>query len=279
MTEQHVAAATVTIASEVVKELAMPVYRDLAKPSAQQIGEALGTIFGVLNTALLPVALLNSRRKLWFDKLNSDLEVYIKSLPKDRFAPPPMGIATSIVTALPYAMESEDLRRMFFNLLATAIDSETVNDAHPAFADIIRGMSGDDAIIFTDFVRSSHKYIKAYFIQFQSGPLNEEYIQAHYEISIPNVYVPHSEFEPISASRSYQNLARLGLIIVDDRHANTHQHPVADLDPFLRSKFDGILREKPDTENLRVICTNRSISLSDWGKIFSKICLGIDKEN
>ncbi|EGR2394464.1 DUF4393 domain-containing protein, partial [Vibrio cholerae] len=49
-------------------DLLKEIYGDLAKPSVVKVGEALETVFGLGNTALLPLTLLNEVSRMRFQK-------------------------------------------------------------------------------------------------------------------------------------------------------------------------------------------------------------------
>lgn len=53
--------------------------------------------------------------------------------------------------ALQYTGHQENLRELYANLLATSLDAETSEQAHPAFVDMIKNMSPDEARIMRLF--------------------------------------------------------------------------------------------------------------------------------
>lgn len=48
---------------------------------------------------------------------------------------------------------------MFVNLLSRAIDKERVNEAHPAFTQIINQLSPDEAVIIYELSKQSYEYL------------------------------------------------------------------------------------------------------------------------
>ena len=66
---------------------------------------------------------------------------------------PPPYIAVPAVEALRYTAEEPALCEMYLHLLATAMDSRTVPLAHPAFAEIIRQLTPDEARIINLFAQ------------------------------------------------------------------------------------------------------------------------------
>jgi hypothetical protein len=61
-----------------------------------------------------------------------------------RIEPKPM-IAGPTIDAMKYCGSEPHLRDLFANLLATAMDARTAENVHPAFVEIIKQLSADQA--------------------------------------------------------------------------------------------------------------------------------------
>jgi hypothetical protein len=127
------------------KKLTTAVYADLASPAFQEMGSVLGR---AVRVALAPL-----RGTLWsFERVESwiqvQMEMRLRSVPPERILPPAPEVAVPVLMAITYTT-AEELRTMFANLLATAMDSQTAEIAHPGFADIVRQMSPVDANVFS----------------------------------------------------------------------------------------------------------------------------------
>jgi hypothetical protein len=130
---------------------AVPVYEDALQPAVREIGIGLQTIAKTIHIALAPISAL-----VWgYDQIK-DFAVTtaaekLKHVPRERIQTPDPHVVGPALEALRYAGHQGYLRELYANLLATCLDSETARNAHPAFVDIVNGMSPDDARIMRLF--------------------------------------------------------------------------------------------------------------------------------
>jgi len=149
MAEDHDLLGNVARTAEAIKGLAevVPIYPDVIQPAAREIGKALGTVGKAVNVLLAPLESV-----IWgYEKFQQIfvplLEERLEGIAKDRLITPKLLIAGPTIEGLKYAGQEPSLRDMYVNLLATAMDRETAEKAHPAFAEIIRQLTPDEARI------------------------------------------------------------------------------------------------------------------------------------
>jgi hypothetical protein len=131
------------------------------QPDMRAAGRALGTSARILaetvRTALLPLAAVNIGVRKFEDylrgKFADELDDATSSIPEDLLQEPPLNIAGPVMQGLSYTHESEQLRRMFLALLATSMDASREDEAHPAFADIVRQLAPDEASVLAALFR------------------------------------------------------------------------------------------------------------------------------
>lgn len=137
---------------ELIKEIAQvpgllkEVYGDLAKPGVEQVGKALGTVIGLGNTILWPVALANEKARI---AIESNLEKYRKRfeyIPKDEITEVTPEIGVPIVEKITY-VTNEELSDMYVELLAKASTASSASLAHPSFVNVINNLSPDEAVL------------------------------------------------------------------------------------------------------------------------------------
>jgi len=126
---------------------AVPVYEDALQPAAKEVGKSLETVAKSINVALLPISGL-----IWgFDQLkdfvSSSVAHKLRNIPIERITTPSPLVAGPALDALKYAGHEESLREMYANLLATVLDSQTATAAHPAFVEVIRQLTPEEARI------------------------------------------------------------------------------------------------------------------------------------
>lgn len=132
---------------EAAKSLIAPAYTDAVQPAAKEIGRALETVAKCVNIALVPLAALVWGYEQTADYLNRRLSEKLAGTPPERITTPPANVAGPAVEAMRFTAQTEELREMYASLLATAMDSETATSAHPAFVEIIKQITQDEARI------------------------------------------------------------------------------------------------------------------------------------
>lgn len=95
---------------------------------------------------------LAEKRKLQYavelEKYNRELHEKIDAIPDEKRVNPDIQIVAPALEASKYCVEKEELRKMFVNLIASSISSDTAVNVHPIFTDIISKLSSTDALLF-----------------------------------------------------------------------------------------------------------------------------------
>lgn len=136
-------------------ELVKTAYDDALKPVSKEAGKALGTLGKTVNVALAPL-----RGLVWsWERIEQYLSEAVerklaeRKVPADRVTTPDPDIAVPAVQALTYSK----LRENYANLIATAMDKQTAGDAHPAFVEILKQLTSDEAKIL-EFLPDAGRY-------------------------------------------------------------------------------------------------------------------------
>lgn len=144
--------------NEIAKELANQTssvldraYDDAVHPSAVSIGDT---------ASLIPrtVGVLLGRWKVWVvnGEWNIDLAINqvaekLEDVPEERLCEPAPNVVAPAIQQLSHSFDSEELRKLYVNLLATSMDRERRNGAHPSFVNLIGQMTPDEAKIMAWF--------------------------------------------------------------------------------------------------------------------------------
>ena len=130
------------VATELVKQVPIKeVYKDGLSPAVQETGSALTDFVKTIRLALAPLqftAALQDRYVRFLDKS-------VRRIPEDRRILPAPQIVGPILEAIKYEREDTLISDMYNEVLSRAFDRD--EDAHPAYAPLIKQLSADEAII------------------------------------------------------------------------------------------------------------------------------------
>lgn len=148
------------------------IYKDVAQPAARQVGGALESTAKVARLLLAPIEYLAAYEERW----QRYLERVAQKVPEDRRIEAPSQVVGPVLEGLRYVNEQDVIAELFVNLLARAIDSKRVSEAHPAFASIISQINTDEAQIIyrlhqRSFIRRTYSALNAQTNTFSGGQL------------------------------------------------------------------------------------------------------------
>lgn len=121
------------------------VYKDALQPTVQSIGKIISYPTRILRMAFSPVEkwLLNSEASL--NLAVESVSEKLKKVPEDKIVPLEPYIAVPAILQLSYCENSEDLRNLYANLLASSMNVDKKWTVHPAYVDIIKQLNPDEA--------------------------------------------------------------------------------------------------------------------------------------
>jgi hypothetical protein len=134
---------------------AIPVYDDAIQPAAKQIGQSLETITKTVNIALAPIKALvwgYEQIELW---ITASVATKLKHVKSEDIISPPPNVAGPAIEALRYVGFDDQLRELYANLLAAAMDKKTVSQAHPAYVEVLKNLSSGEAMILQVYKSTS----------------------------------------------------------------------------------------------------------------------------
>lgn len=121
------------------------VYDDLAHPSAKSIGNTLSFLPRTVGVWLgkWEKWIINGEESIHLTA--KAVEERVKTIPEEDLTEPESYVAVPAIQQLSYCYDSEELRKMYANLLASSMDKRTKFTVHPSFVDIIKQLSPDEA--------------------------------------------------------------------------------------------------------------------------------------
>jgi hypothetical protein len=131
--------------AKAVEEIGAPFYRDAIAPSAKPFGSALETIVRGINAALLPLRGFAWGVERLEEFVTSSVDPKLRMIPPDKRRPPNPNIITPALIAVRFTEEEPDVQEMFAKLIASSTDERVADRAHPAFVEIIKQLTSDEA--------------------------------------------------------------------------------------------------------------------------------------
>jgi hypothetical protein len=257
--------------AKAVAELAksVPIYGDAIQPAAKEVGRSLHLVTRAVNAALTPIEGLVWGVEKIRDFVRERVATKLDNVPPEDVQQPKPHIAVPAIEALRYTGAESDLAELYANLLATSMDQVTAYRAHPAFVDIIKNMSPDEAKVMRYLATSGDQPV----IEIRRVRVTDHTFQVlARQVSLlgRNASCEHQSLCP----NYLDNLARLGLVTIPDGRffsSDEIYHELENQDQIkrLRDKFtiDGEWSVEID---------KGKVELTDLGKQFVRVCV-IDK--
>ena len=200
-----------------IKEL----YKDLLQPSAREVGAGLGSVAKTARFVLAPfeyLGNLHDRYLFFLKRLHEKVEG--KNL--QEVSPQLSG---PVLEGLRFLEDDSLLAEMFINILARALDRETASTAHPAFVEILKQLSPDEALILYKIKKRSYEF----HVQLDFDPVENRF---HIDRVIRNdfpvdelvypgnytMYINHLSYLNVAGIPEYKNQKHL----YDDSGLSTH---------------------------------------------------------
>ena len=260
------AAEALTALSESV-----PVYRDGVQPGMVQVGKAVETVGKAVNVALAPLRLVVWGYEQIEGYLVDRVGTLLADVPQDRIVSPDLNVAGPAVEAMKFAGHKPELREMYAKLLAASMDADTAVSAHPAFVEVIRQLTPDEAKVLALFCEMTEIPM----VLLGSKHLKEEELSVTYQISVVRRNFSLCGYEadcehPQLSSIYLDNLDRLKLIRLEpnefidrDVYSPLEEHPeIAD-----------DVAEIEATPDREVHFQKGVAMVTDFGKAFCSVCI------
>lgn len=254
-----------SVLPDVISSTSDALQKNLPATVAQADG-VLSSIVGFFNNVVLyPVKQANLTFKYKLEAFEDDLKEKIKDIPEENLQVPPTMIAGPTLEALRYTYDEAELREMYENLLASAMDTRIASQAHPSFVDAIKQMSPIDAQVLA--IITDYRQLRCAEIKFAMKGTSKVYTYA-----MPNHFILElaSVADPFLVSTSIINLQRLGFITVVDGRMRDADYQELKNHPYTFSRLSIYEEFGKDIE---VNMSERTVVLNNLGVQFAKVCL------
>ena len=237
--------------------------------TAKQTDGALSTVVGFFNNVVLyPVKKANLTFKYKLEAFEDDLKEKIKDIPTENLQIPPVKIAGPVLESLRYAYDEEELREMYEEMLATAMDNRKVHQVHRSYVDAVKQMEPLDAQVLRR-IYDNGKIVTVHVKIYLTG--NEKnHIDAmpyHYSSKLTDLG------DPFQISASISNLLRLGLVISKVGSVNPRiERQILD-EAFVQERRRIYSQVDGSDVSVSVSQDCDIISLDSYGRNFVDICM------
>jgi len=129
------------------KGVAVEVYKDALRPVVKPVGEMLGFLPRTIKLAFSGWEkwLINGEESL---RLTAEaIKEKVKQIPEEKLVEPETYVAIPAIQQISYCQNSEELRDLYANLLASSMNTDKKWQVHPSFVDIIKQLTPDEAKI------------------------------------------------------------------------------------------------------------------------------------
>lgn len=201
-------------AIETIPEL----YEDGLKPAVQESGKVMAIVPRAINAALVPLRKWIAEREYHLAETEKLLAEKLKDIPPEKITTPEGYVGVPALQAIAYSMDSDELRDLYANLLANAMNRDTKDKVHPSFIELIKQMSPNDAVVFKNIYEAPVAPVLDIYIQ--SEPKDgEEGGNSNYVRNI--TWIKEIAYEEVAIS--LDNLLRLGLVEIPYGSSYVHK--------------------------------------------------------
>lgn len=83
---------------------------------------------------------------------NEDMAEKLENVPEDHIVTPKASIAAPVMQGLAFSLDEPELKELYLKLLASASDDRVKDDVHPAFVEVVRQLSAEEAPYLSRFL-------------------------------------------------------------------------------------------------------------------------------
>ena len=231
---------------------------------------AISTLVGWFNNVVLyPVKKANITYKYKLESFEEDLRKKLELVPAMKICEPKLSIVGPTLEALKYAYDEEALREMYVNLLASSMNCDVANRAHPSYVEVIKQMDSFDANLFSYLAGRSGNFAAI-------NPRIEVVGSDKYLMSAaPEWFFEYDlpDCDIFELSISLVRLARIGLLTLHvERTIKKGNYEKLAKASALLTRLECVRKERPMDE-LTLNYSYSSFEINEFGINFAQTCL------
>lgn len=252
--------------TSIPKEVVQEIYSDALHPTMQAVGSIIALPFQAVDAALSKPKLWVAEQQYNYERTKKLLAEKLKDVPPEKIVPPENYVAVPALQQISYCFDSEELRDMYANLLSVSMQEDKKWKIHPAFVDIIKQLTPDEAKLLKVLPRSIFRYHPIIDVQIEH-PNNNGHQQLLSNYS--NIAEGVCEY-PENICAYLENLDRLKLIKLD---SGTHLTNKAPYETLKQSQIIKNITSRPLTDGDTYAFNEGIFSLTSFGLNFVNTCV------
>lgn len=240
-----------------------------------QVDKTGALLIRSIRAALSPLEKWVLQREFNLEETKKLLELKLQNVAPENIITPPSYIGVPALQAISYCVDDEQLRNMYAELLANAMNSEKVDTVHPTFVEIIKQLSPFDALVFKELIKTlvqpciSIKY---------KNIRNQSSYPVHDIIAFKNT----KDFPLVKTQISLENLERLRLIEINRTSKYNDEEKYDELKESVSEIVKEFIRDNNENfeqNDYQIIYGEFVILIRGFGQMFARACLGENFEN
>lgn len=239
------------------------------------VDETSSLVVRAIHAALSPLEKWVLQKEYNLAETKKLLEDKLKNTAVENIITPPSYIAVPALQSISYCMDDAQLRDMYAELLAHSMNSETIQNVHPTFVEIIKQMSPFDALVFKELTKTlvqpciGIKY------------MNKK-TKASYPVCDIVAFCNLNRFPLVPTQVALENLDRLRLIEINKGSKYNDTDKYHDLKYSVKSMVNSFIEDNRDLfkpTEYQIVYTEFVITIRGFGQFFARACLGEDFSN
>lgn len=238
--------------------------------AGQEASQALVTLAKTVNVLLMPL-----RGMVWGGEqleqfIASQLAPKLATIEAEHLITPKASVAASALQAVRFTEGEGELQDMFANLLAKAMDKRAAHGVFPAFVEILKQLTSDEAKILR-FIRDGRE-VAIVHVQKQEVDGNGKHVAGEdVEKNLSLVGRDAGCEYPQQAPTYLDNLARLRLI--EFLKPNTFHHPALYAEVEADPSIVSLKRKHEDLPRHPTAYVRSGLELTAFGRAFIRVCI------
>lgn len=252
-------------------------YDDLAHPTAKSIGNTLSLVPRTIGVWL-------GKWEKWIINGEESIRLTVQAvaegaskIPPEKLTEPEPYVVVPAIQQLSYCYDSEELRKLYANLLVSSMNSDTKWKVHPSFSSIIQQLNPDEVKLLTHLNSEASKSIAIISVEL-------EITGSRRGVVTPLKWFSHIYGQIMDIPDNYlvyiDNLMRLNLcdvpgtfLLDDKRYSQILQSESYVSNPYSTIVKQGSTKVTNEDAQVKGIVKKLSLDLTDFGKEFCEICI------